>query len=152
MKTIVYLILLFLQVVRHNNVEQLLLHGRMLQASEATTKFPCRFSCHSATTGSFFTLMLLGLKLCSCQFQGNLHKFKLGLQLLEDRIQRYLILYFLLFSLLICPLQLISILYFPTAAGLHQAGSAINLSGLRQIMGILHTVKLNLFILLSNFC
>nr|KAJ0199474.1 hypothetical protein LSAT_V11C600326010 [Lactuca sativa] len=78
MKTIVYLILLFLQVVRHNNVEQLLLHGRMLQASEATTKFPCRFSCHSATTGSFFTLMLLGLKLCSCQFQGNLHKASLG--------------------------------------------------------------------------
>nr|KAJ0216121.1 hypothetical protein LSAT_V11C300120840 [Lactuca sativa] len=74
------------EVVRHNNVEQLLLHGRMLQASEATTKFPCRFYCHSATTGSFFTLMLLGLKLCSCQLQGNLHKFKLGLQLLEDRI------------------------------------------------------------------
>ncbi|XP_023769663.1 phosphatidylinositol 4-kinase alpha 1 [Lactuca sativa] len=73
------------EVVRHNSVEQLLLLGRMLQG---TTKFPWRFSRHPAATGSFFTLMLLGLKLCSCQFQGNLHKFKLGLQLLEDRIYR----------------------------------------------------------------
>ncbi|KAJ0935575.1 putative 1-phosphatidylinositol 4-kinase [Helianthus annuus] len=50
--------------------------------------FPWRFSRHPAATGTFFTVMLLGLKLCSCQYQGNLHKFKLGLQLLEDRIYR----------------------------------------------------------------
>ncbi|KAI7736909.1 hypothetical protein M8C21_032340, partial [Ambrosia artemisiifolia] len=73
------------EVVRHNSVEQLLLLGRMLQG---TTKFPWRFSRHPAATGTFFTVMLLGLKLCSCQYQGNLHKFKLGLQLLEDRIYR----------------------------------------------------------------
>ncbi|XP_071729991.1 phosphatidylinositol 4-kinase alpha 1-like isoform X2 [Rutidosis leptorrhynchoides] len=73
------------EVVRHNSVEQLLLLGRMLQG---TTKHPWRFSRHPAATGTFFTVMLLGLKLCSCQYQGNQHKFKLGLQLLEDRIYR----------------------------------------------------------------
>ncbi|XP_076884708.1 phosphatidylinositol 4-kinase alpha 1-like isoform X2 [Bidens hawaiensis] len=73
------------EVVRHNSVEQLLLLGRMLQG---TTKFPWRFSRHPVATGTFFTVMLLGLKLCSCQYQGNLHKFKLGLHLLEDRIYR----------------------------------------------------------------
>ncbi|KAD4179153.1 hypothetical protein E3N88_27744 [Mikania micrantha] len=73
------------EVIRHNSVEQLLLLGRMLQG---TTKFPWRFSRHPAATGTFFTVMLLGLKLCSCQYQGNLQKFKLGLQLLEDRIYR----------------------------------------------------------------
>lgn len=73
------------EVVRHNSVEQLLLLGRMLQG---TTKFPWRFSRHPAATGTFFTVMLLGLKLCSCQYQGNLQKFRLGLQLLEDRIYR----------------------------------------------------------------
>ncbi|XP_059647700.1 phosphatidylinositol 4-kinase alpha 1 [Cornus florida] len=73
------------EVVRHDSVEQLLLLGRMLQG---TTKFPCHFSRHPAATGTFFTLMLLGLKFCSCQSQGNLQNFKTGLQLLEDRIYR----------------------------------------------------------------
>ncbi|XP_071741592.1 phosphatidylinositol 4-kinase alpha 1-like [Rutidosis leptorrhynchoides] len=73
------------EVVRHDSVEQLLLLGRMLQG---TTKFPWRFSRHPAATGTFFTIMLLGLKLCSCQYQVNLQRFKLGLQLLEDRIYR----------------------------------------------------------------
>lgn len=73
------------QVVRHNSVEQLLLLGRMLQG---TTNFPWKFSRHPAATGTFFTLMLLGLKFCSCQSQGYLQNFKSGLQLLEDRIYR----------------------------------------------------------------
>ncbi|KOM42251.1 hypothetical protein LR48_Vigan04g244900 [Vigna angularis] len=73
------------EVVRHQSVEQLLLLGRLLQG---TTKLPWNFSHHPAATGTFFTLMLLGLKYCSCQFQGNLQKFHLGLQLLEDRIYR----------------------------------------------------------------
>ncbi|KAF7810902.1 phosphatidylinositol 4-kinase alpha 1 [Senna tora] len=73
------------EVIRHQSVEQLLLMGRMLQG---TTKNPCIFSRHPAATGTFFTLMLLGLKFCSCQFQGNLRKFQLGLQLLEDRVYR----------------------------------------------------------------
>ncbi|KAJ0010169.1 hypothetical protein Pint_34609 [Pistacia integerrima] len=73
------------EVVRHNSVEQLLLLGRMLQG---TTKLPWNFSRHPAATGTFFTLMLLGLKFCSCQSQGNLQNFKTGLQLLEDRIYR----------------------------------------------------------------
>ncbi|KAI5402557.1 phosphatidylinositol 4-kinase alpha 1 [Lathyrus oleraceus] len=73
------------EAVRHQSVEQLLLLGRMLQG---TTKLPWNFSHHPAATGTFFTLMHLGLKYCSCQFQGNLQKFQLGLQLLEDRIYR----------------------------------------------------------------
>ncbi|KAG5247748.1 phosphatidylinositol kinase family protein [Salix suchowensis] len=73
------------EVVRHNSVEQLLLLGRLLQG---TTKSPWNFSCHPAATGTFFTIMLLGLKFCSCHSQGNLQNFKIGLQLLEDRIYR----------------------------------------------------------------
>ncbi|XP_074333514.1 phosphatidylinositol 4-kinase alpha 1 isoform X1 [Apium graveolens] len=73
------------EVIRHDSVEQLLLLGRMLQG---TTKLPWKFSRHPAATGTFFTLMLLGLKFCACQSQGHLHKFKPGLQLLEDRIYR----------------------------------------------------------------
>ncbi|XP_057550570.1 phosphatidylinositol 4-kinase alpha 1 [Amaranthus tricolor] len=73
------------EVVRHNSVEQMLLFGRMFQG---TTKLPWRFSQHPVATGTFFTLMLLGLKYCSCQSQGNLQNFKTGLQLLEDRIYR----------------------------------------------------------------
>ncbi|KAL3597325.1 hypothetical protein D5086_008962 [Populus alba] len=73
------------EVVRHNSVEQLLLLGRLLQG---TTKSPWNFSCHPAATGTFFTIMLLGLKFCSCHSQGNLQNFKTGLQLLEDRIYR----------------------------------------------------------------
>ncbi|CAJ2642759.1 phosphatidylinositol 4-kinase alpha 1 isoform X1 [Trifolium pratense] len=73
------------EAVRHQSVEQLLLLARMLQG---TTKLPWNFSHHPAATGTFFTLMLLGLKYCSCQSQGNLQKFQIGLQLLEDRIYR----------------------------------------------------------------
>ncbi|KAL2928772.1 Phosphatidylinositol 4-kinase alpha 1 [Bienertia sinuspersici] len=73
------------EVVRHNSVEQMMLFGRMFQG---TTKLPWRFSQHPVATGTFFTLMLLGLKYCSCQSQGNLQNFRTGLQLLEDRIYR----------------------------------------------------------------
>ncbi|KAG5238943.1 phosphatidylinositol kinase family protein [Salix suchowensis] len=73
------------EVVRHNSVEQLLLLGRLLQG---TTKSPWNFSRHPAAAGTFFTIMLLGLKFCSCHSQGNLQNFKTGLQLLEDRIYR----------------------------------------------------------------
>lgn len=73
------------EVVRHNSVEQMLLFGRMFQG---TTKLPWCFSRHPVATGTFFTLMLLGLKYCSCQSQGNLQNFRTGLQLLEDRIYR----------------------------------------------------------------
>ncbi|CAI9104486.1 OLC1v1003167C1 [Oldenlandia corymbosa var. corymbosa] len=73
------------EVVRHDSVEQLLLLGRMLQG---TTKLPWNFSRHPAAAGTFFTLMLLGLKFCACHLQRNLHNFRAGLQLLEDRIYR----------------------------------------------------------------
>ncbi|KAK4284694.1 hypothetical protein QN277_001489 [Acacia crassicarpa] len=73
------------EVIRHQSVEQLLLLGRMLQG----TIYHCSvFSRHPAATGTFFTFMLLGLKFCSCKFQDNLHNFRLGLQLLEDRVYR----------------------------------------------------------------
>ncbi|XP_047315798.1 phosphatidylinositol 4-kinase alpha 1-like isoform X2 [Impatiens glandulifera] len=74
-----------LQVIRHDSVEQLLLLGRLLQG---TTNLYWNFSRHPAATGTFFTLMLFGLKFCSCQSQSNLQNFRMGLQLLEDRIYR----------------------------------------------------------------
>ncbi|CAI0377232.1 unnamed protein product [Linum tenue] len=73
------------EVVRHNSGEQLLLLGRLLQG---TMKLPWNFSRHPAATGTFFTVMLLGLKFSSCHSQGNLQNYKTGLQLLEDRIYR----------------------------------------------------------------
>lgn len=73
------------EVVRHNSVEQLLLLGHMLQKMTAPE---WNFSRHPSATGTFFTLMLLGLKFCSCHSQRNLHNFRDGLQLLEDRIYR----------------------------------------------------------------
>ncbi|KAI3901545.1 hypothetical protein MKW92_021504 [Papaver armeniacum] len=73
------------EVVRHDSIEQLLLLGRMLQG---TIKFPSQFSRHPVATGTFFTVMLLGLKFCSCQWKGNLWYSRSGLQLLEDRIYR----------------------------------------------------------------
>ncbi|XP_026381763.1 phosphatidylinositol 4-kinase alpha 1-like isoform X1 [Papaver somniferum] len=73
------------EVVRHDSVEQLLLLGRLLQG---TIKFPSQFSRHPVATGTFFTVMLLGFKFCSCQWQGNLQNFRSGLQLLEDCIYR----------------------------------------------------------------
>ncbi|XP_047315797.1 phosphatidylinositol 4-kinase alpha 1-like isoform X1 [Impatiens glandulifera] len=73
------------EVIRHDSVEQLLLLGRLLQG---TTNLYWNFSRHPAATGTFFTLMLFGLKFCSCQSQSNLQNFRMGLQLLEDRIYR----------------------------------------------------------------
>ncbi|CAH8301812.1 unnamed protein product [Eruca vesicaria subsp. sativa] len=73
------------EVVRHNSVDQLLLFGRMLQRN---TSLDWCFTNHPAATGTFFSLMLLGLKFCSCQKQGNIHKSRHGHELLEDRIYR----------------------------------------------------------------
>ncbi|KAG7573163.1 Armadillo-type fold [Arabidopsis suecica] len=73
------------EVVRHNSVEQLLLFGRLFQRS---TNLDWCFTHHPAAAGTFFSLMLLGLKFCSCQRKGNMHKFRRGLELLEDRIYR----------------------------------------------------------------
>ncbi|KAI3803662.1 hypothetical protein L1987_31821 [Smallanthus sonchifolius] len=80
-----------LEVVQHDSVVQLLLLGRMLQA---TTKLPWKFSHHPAATGTFFTVMLFGLKFCSCQYRGSLQKVRLGLQLLEDGIYRASLVWF----------------------------------------------------------
>ncbi|KAL4194748.1 hypothetical protein AMTRI_Chr05g70010 [Amborella trichopoda] len=73
------------EVVRHESIEQLLLLSRLLQG---TMKSPYHFSYHPAAAGTFFTVMLLGLKFCSCQSQSNLQNCKTGLHLLEDRVYR----------------------------------------------------------------
>ncbi|KAL8189102.1 hypothetical protein R6Q57_029363 [Mikania cordata] len=73
------------EVVQHDSIVQLLLLGRMLQA---TTKLPWKFSRHPAAAGTFATVMLFGLKFCSCQYRGSLQKVRSGLQLLEDAIYR----------------------------------------------------------------
>ncbi|CAI9278116.1 unnamed protein product [Lactuca saligna] len=73
------------EVVRHDSLVQLLLLGRMLQG---TTKLPWKFSHHPATVGTFFTVILLGLKFYTCQYEGSLQKVRLGIQLLEDGIYR----------------------------------------------------------------
>ncbi|KAF5787480.1 putative 1-phosphatidylinositol 4-kinase [Helianthus annuus] len=73
------------EVVQHDSIVQLLLLGRMLQA---TTKLPWKFSRHPAAAGTFFTVMLFGLKFCSCKYRGRLQKVRMGLQLLEDGIYR----------------------------------------------------------------
>ncbi|XP_076897528.1 phosphatidylinositol 4-kinase alpha 1-like [Bidens hawaiensis] len=73
------------EVVQHDSIVQLLLLGRMLQA---TTKLPWKFSRHPAAAGTFATVMLFGLKFCSCQYHGSLRKVRLGLQLLQDGIYR----------------------------------------------------------------
>ncbi|KAI3774770.1 hypothetical protein L1987_49332 [Smallanthus sonchifolius] len=79
------------EVVQHDSIVQLLLLGRMLQA---TTKLPWKFSHHPAATGTFFTVMLFGLKFCSCQYRGSLQKVRLGLQILEDGLYRASLVWF----------------------------------------------------------
>ncbi|XP_010479560.1 PREDICTED: phosphatidylinositol 4-kinase alpha 1-like [Camelina sativa] len=73
------------EVVRHSNGEQLLLLGRLLQRS---TNLDWCFTRHPAAAGTFFSLMLLGLRFSSCQRQGNMQKIRHELQLSEDRIYR----------------------------------------------------------------
>nr|KAJ0198968.1 hypothetical protein LSAT_V11C600323770 [Lactuca sativa] len=75
----------YVAVIRHDSLVQLLLLGRMLQG---TTKLPWKFSHHPAAAGTFFTVMLLGLKFCTCQYEGSLQNVRLGIQLLEDGIYR----------------------------------------------------------------
>ncbi|CAI9274577.1 unnamed protein product [Lactuca saligna] len=55
---------------------------------QGTTKLPWKFSHHPAAAGTFFTVMLLGLKFCTCQYEGSLQNVRLGIQLLEDGIYR----------------------------------------------------------------
>ncbi|XP_019247638.1 PREDICTED: phosphatidylinositol 4-kinase alpha 1-like [Nicotiana attenuata] len=76
---------MIISVVQHDSVSQLLLLGRLLRG---TIKLPWNFSSHPAATGTFITLMLLGLKFCSCKLQGSLQNVMAGFQLLEDRIYR----------------------------------------------------------------
>ncbi|XP_019091150.1 PREDICTED: phosphatidylinositol 4-kinase alpha 1-like [Camelina sativa] len=73
------------EVVRHSSGEQLLLLGRLLQRS---TYLDWCFTRHPAAAGTFFSLMLLGLRFSSCQRQGNMQNIRHELQLSEDRIYR----------------------------------------------------------------
>lgn len=75
-----------LQVVKHTGSDQLLLITRMMQGSMQT---PSHFSSHPAAAGSFFTLLLLGLKLCDCLRENGYCTGTFGANLLHDRIHRY---------------------------------------------------------------
>eukprot|EP00250_Pteridium_aquilinum_P018106 c23946_g1_i1 orf=664-6876(+) len=72
------------EVVRHNSADQLSLIGRLLQGS---LKRSYHFSSHPAACGTFFSLMLLGLRFCSCQLQTR-QTMGVDIMLLEDRIYR----------------------------------------------------------------
>jgi phosphatidylinositol 4-kinase len=74
-----------LQVVRHTGSDQLLLLVRLMQASMQS---PNHFSSHPAAAGAFFTLLVLGLKLCDCLLQSSTHTERLGVNLLRDRVYR----------------------------------------------------------------
>ncbi|KAH9576425.1 hypothetical protein CY35_01G160200 [Sphagnum magellanicum] len=73
------------EVVRHTGSDQLLLLVRLMQASMQS---PNHFSSHPAAAGAFFTLLLLGLKLCDCLLQSSTHNERLGINLLRDRVYR----------------------------------------------------------------
>ncbi|KAJ7560134.1 hypothetical protein O6H91_04G115500 [Diphasiastrum complanatum] len=73
------------EIVRNRSSEELLLIGRLVQGS---VKNPNNFSSHPAARGAFFTLMLLGLKFCACQWQLSLRSGNFGINLLEDRVYR----------------------------------------------------------------
>jgi phosphatidylinositol 4-kinase len=73
------------EVVRHTGSDQLLLLVRLMQASMQS---PNHFSSHPAAAGAFFTLLLLGLKLCDCLLQSSTHTERLGVNLLRDRVYR----------------------------------------------------------------
>lgn len=74
------------QVVKHTGSDQLLLITRMMQGSMQTSS---HFSTHPAAAGSFFTLLLFGLKLCDCLRDNGHCTGTFGASLLHDHIHRY---------------------------------------------------------------
>jgi phosphatidylinositol 4-kinase len=72
------------EVVKHAGSDQLLLITRMMQGSMQDAS---RFSSHPAAAGTFFTLLLFGLKLCTCLHEKDC-TVTFGANLLHDRIYR----------------------------------------------------------------
>lgn len=73
------------EVVKHTGSDQLLLITRLMQGSMQTSS---HFSSHPAAAGSFFTLLLLGLKLGDCLRENGHCTGTFGASLLYDRIYR----------------------------------------------------------------
>ncbi|KAG0561044.1 hypothetical protein KC19_9G032800 [Ceratodon purpureus] len=73
------------EVVKYTGSDQLLLITRLMQGSMQTSS---HFSSHPAAAGSFFTLLLLGLKLCDCLRENGYCTGTFGASLLQDRIHR----------------------------------------------------------------
>ncbi|KAH7425180.1 hypothetical protein KP509_11G043500 [Ceratopteris richardii] len=72
------------EVVRHSSMDQLILIGRLLQGS---LKKSNHFASHPVATGTFFSLLLLGLKYCSCRLKACQAK-SMDAWILKDRIYR----------------------------------------------------------------
>lgn len=73
------------EVVKYTGSDQLLLIFRMMQGSMQTSN---HFSSHPAAAGSFFTLLLLGLKLCECSSANGYCTETFGASLLHDHVYR----------------------------------------------------------------
>ena len=73
------------QVIKHSGSDQLLLMMRLMEGSVQTHT---QFSCHPGAVGTFFTLLLLGLKTCECLVQNGSLNGRVSIQLLRDRIYR----------------------------------------------------------------
>lgn len=73
------------QVVKHAGSDQLHLLTRMMQGSMQDAS---HFSSHPAAAGTFFTLLLFGLKLCNCLHERDC-TVTFGANLLHDRIYRF---------------------------------------------------------------
>lgn len=72
--------------MKHTGSDQLLLIARMIQGSVEVSS---HFSSHPAAAGSFFTLLLFGLKLCDCLRENGHCNGTFGASLLRDHIHRY---------------------------------------------------------------
>lgn len=78
------------QVIKHSGSDQLLLMMRLMEGSVQTHS---QFSSHPGAVGTFFTLLLLGLKTCERLAQSGSPNGSVGVQLLRDRIYRCIFLF-----------------------------------------------------------
>lgn len=72
-------------MVKHTGGDQLLLITRMMQGSVQTAQF----SSHPVAAGTFFTLLLFGLKLCDCLRDNGYCTGTFGADLLRDHVYRF---------------------------------------------------------------
>lgn len=74
-----------LEVIKHSGSDQLLIMMRLLEGS---VQIHTQFSSHPGAVGTFFTLLVLGLKTCECLVQSGSRNGSMGVLLLQDRIYR----------------------------------------------------------------